>query len=112
NFGEYDFGSGPSLLVAGSFNTVSSTVGAGLLTAWTPSRPSVAVSQATTGSVAYLVDSNLVAGREYFNVITGETCPGGPGTGPYLGLCASDPQLLISEVQAPLGALPFHFAAT
>jgi hypothetical protein len=53
----------------------------------------------------------LSPGAEYFNVFSLEPAPGGVGTGPYLGLYASDPSALLMQIMLPVGAAPFHFVA-
>jgi hypothetical protein len=61
-----------------------------------------------------LTNAGLVTGGEYYNIFSPETCGGGVGTGPYLGLCASTPaalQFLIDQVVLPVGSPPFHFIA-
>ena len=37
---------------------------------------------------------------------------GGPGTGPYGGLCANDFAALVQQALLPHGAAPFHYLAT
>jgi hypothetical protein len=56
----------------------------------------------------HLARRELAAG---FNVISTEMCGGGPGSGPYLGLCASDPTSLILQLTIPPGTLPFRFVS-
>ena len=59
------------------------------------------------------MDSYLQPGNEYLNVVSFDLCAGGPGGGPFLGLCATTPpaiQLLIDQVNQPLGTF-FHFVA-
>ena len=51
-------------------------------------------------------------GHEYYNLASLDLCPGGPGTGPWGGLCANDVNVLWQQVALPLGTTPFHFAAT
>ena len=50
-------------------------------------------------------------GHEYLNVFSPDVCPGAPGSGPYLGLCANDPNMLIAQAVLPTGVEPFHFTA-
>ena len=57
----------------------------------------------------------LVPGNEYFNIFSLDLCPGGPGTGPYLGLCATtlaNVQFIVLQASLPVGSPPFHFVAT
>lgn len=56
-----------------------------------------------------LSNSNLVPGREYWNVFSLELCAAGIGTGPYAGLCVTDVNFLINQVLMPVGAEPFHY---
>ena len=73
------------------------------------------VQPAGAGGPVVLTNAGLVAGYEYYNIFSAETCGGGVGTGPYLGLCASTPsalQFLIDQVVLPIGTPPFHFIAT
>lgn len=61
-----------------------------------------------TGSLR-LVESGLVAGTEMFTGVSFEPAPGGPGTGPYLGLWTSNVAVLVAQVSLPLGSIPFHY---
>ncbi len=73
--------------------------------------PTLAIAQPLgpgTGVVLQL--GSLVPGAEVFTVFSFEACGGGPGTGPYLGLCASDVSTLVNQLLLPLGAVPFHFS--
>jgi len=77
------------------------------------SAPTLAITQpGGPGQPVFITSGNLFPGAEVFNVLSVEPCPGGPGTGPFLGLCASDPNTLFSQVALPLGFQPFHFLAT
>lgn len=80
-----------------------------------PSEPSVRLTQAAiAGGPFYVDNTNLVAGREYYNLFSTEICTAGVGLGPYLGLCASTPatyQFLVDQAGLPLEVLPIHFAA-
>jgi hypothetical protein len=59
-----------------------------------------------------LIETGLVSGREYCTVGTlDEPCPGGVGTGPYIGLCTTNLNGLIAQALSPLGTLPFHYLA-
>ena len=60
------------------------------------------------------MDTGLVQGNTYFNLLSLDLCPAGPGTGPFLGLCASTPsalQFLSDQVMLPLGTPLIHFGA-
>lgn len=51
----------------------------------------------------------LTVGFDFFNIFSIIPCPGGPGTGPFFGLCAIDPNLeLIPQALNPVGVDPFH----
>lgn len=66
------------------------------------------------GSPVSVQNHNLTTGGEYFNVFSLEPCPGGVGTGPYLGLCAMNPvnaQFILDQIMLPTGSAPFHFIA-
>ena len=81
-----------------------------MATALVPSRPRLSINQ--TGGVAsgvVLTNSNLEIGAEYFNVFSAEPAPLGPGTGPYLGLCATSLDPLLAQISLPLEAPPFHY---
>jgi hypothetical protein len=58
-----------------------------------------------------LKNSWLLPGVDTFNAFSLEPAPGGPGSGPYLGLYTAFPSQLIAEVLVPPGTLPFHFIA-
>ena len=76
-------------------------------------RPSLALTQpGGAGSPIGVTSSGLVAGRETFNVFSVEPCAGIPGSGPLLGLCATDPATLLAQALLPVGTLPFHFLAS
>lgn len=77
---------------------------------FTPAKPSLLLNQSLPGLPLSVLASGLVAGREYFTVISLDLCPV-PGSGPYLGICASNPQFLIDQLLLPVGVLPFHFIA-
>jgi hypothetical protein len=50
----------------------------------------------------------VVPGADTWNIFSIEACPGGVGTGPYLGLCTSDFNFLLNQFLLPAGAEPFH----
>jgi len=66
----------------------------------------------TSPSAGFIALENrgLTVGTEVYNVFSAEACPGGVGTGPYLGLCSSDLNFLLAQVLLPLGTAPFHYA--
>ncbi len=61
------------------------------------------------GSPAELSAIGAYAGFEYFNVFSVELPPGGYGTGPYLGLYASNFATLLDQLNLPPGTPPFRF---
>jgi Domain of unknown function (DUF5122) beta-propeller len=109
---ELDLGAGPSLVVAGAFNTAGPAVGAGLLALRTPSRPSIGFGQPAPGAPVTVIEQNLIPGQEYFSIFSLQPCGGGPGTGPYVGLCTNNLQSLLDQINLPAGAVPFHFIAS
>jgi hypothetical protein len=78
-----------------------------------PVGPVVSMSQPSgAGSGLMLLETGLHVAHEYLTVGTlGEPCPGGVGTGPYLGLCTADVNGLIAQALSPLGSVPFHYLA-
>jgi len=63
-----------------------------------------------------VTNENLLPGREYYNLLSFDLCPGGPGTGlgPF-GLCIvtnANLTVLLDQLALPVGADPFHFVAT
>ncbi|MAG57857.1 MAG: hypothetical protein CMJ83_16355 [Planctomycetes bacterium] len=90
---------------AAAATTLTTTVGA-LVPTLTVSQPGGA------GTGVVVANGNLLSGREYYNVFSFEACPGAVGSGPYFGLCASNPQSLVSQFLLPLGYAPFHWEAT
>jgi hypothetical protein len=107
----HDDGSGPSLFAGGSFTKAGSHA-AGLIARWGAADPILSLTQpGGPGAPLFVASTNLQAGREYLHVASLEVCSNGPGTGPYLGLCASDPATLLAQAMLPLGTIPFHFLA-
>lgn len=67
---------------------------------------------ATTGETPFtVVNDQLTPGNEYFNFYSFSLCPGGPGTGPYLGMCYPNFNDLVTQFQTPLGIFPLHWIA-
>jgi hypothetical protein len=64
-----------------------------------------------TGSGVQVRNGWLIPGHEYFNVFSVELCPNGLGTGPYGGLCFTNPADLLLQLQLPVGSAPFHIVA-
>ncbi len=102
----FDEGNGPMLFASAYTNNYTE-----FLTRWGRAAPLLVLRQSGgPGSPAFVENRELIPGSEYCNVFSFETC-GQPGSGPYLGLCASDPATLLDQVLTPLGTVPFHFAA-
>ncbi len=109
-FAEADLGRGRTLFIGGSFALADATNSFGIAEL-VPRRPSIAITQpAGGGTGAFIACSGLVSGREYFDIFSADVC-GVAGSGPYLGLCATDPSTLLAQFALPLGVAPFHFAA-
>jgi hypothetical protein len=107
----HDDGSGPALFAGGSFTKTGSVLSSGIAR-WGAGAPVIDLVQpGGPGSSTSIQCTNLQPGREYFNIGSMEACGGGPGTGIYLGLCASDPAPLILQASVPLESPPFHFLA-
>ena len=67
------------------------------------------------GMPVHIRAAGLVAGNEYFILYSSSPCPGPPGSGPLLGLCAATPQdlqFLLLQLMNPLGSPASHFIAT
>ena len=79
-------------------------------------RPSILVDQSGPGAPVTVTNENLLPGREYYNLLSFDLCPGGPGTGPGpFGLCivtTANLTVLTDQLALPVGADPFHFVAT
>lgn len=78
------------------------------------STTSVSTLQPGPGAPVSVVNANLTPGREYYNLVSIDPCPGGPGTGPGpFGSCLSPQglQFLTQQLQMPVGTGPFHFIA-
>jgi hypothetical protein len=112
----FDDGTGEALFVADALNLAGAVPVSGVAR-WTcgaSNNPILSVSQpaGTPGSPLLVVNTGLVPGRQYYNVFSVTPAPGGPGTGPWLGLHAPDPWFLFWQVGLPVGAAPFHFVAS
>ena len=108
----FDNGSGPALLVAGGFGGAPG-VASGSVIAW-ECGGSIEVSFSQPGgpgAPVFVSNANLLAGNEYFNFVSLQPCPGGPGSGPLLGLCSSDLTFLLNQLALPVGSEPFHVLA-
>jgi hypothetical protein len=111
SYGDALFISG-GLLLGGSFSGAGSASSPNLVEFRSPV-PSLMLSQpGGPGSATLVAGSALAQGHEYYNVFSLSPCPGGPGSGPYGGLCFPDPSVLFQQIAVPLGVLPFHFIAS
>lgn len=77
----------------------------------TPTGSSMNLSMYVIGSLAYVDVTGVTPGHEVVVVPSFEPAPGGPGSGPYLGLYATNPVSLFAPLFQPLGT-PLHFIAT
>lgn len=110
----FDDGRAAALYAGGSFDMAGEFPSQNIA-CWRPHRLGLVVRQAAgPGTGILVVNSELTVGAEYFNIVSFETCPSGPGTGSpaFLGLCVSDPASIINQLLLPLGSPPFHFVAT
>ncbi len=106
-----DDGSGPAIFARGSFDTAGG-IPSGSLAKWGTGAPTVVLSQMGSGGFGLTVDNaHLIPTHDYANVFSLAPC-GVAGSGPYLGLCASDPSELVAQVLLPPGTPPFRFVAT
>ena len=58
-----------------------------------------------------LTNSSLTPGHEIWNIWSWQPCPGGLGTGPFLGLCFASLGDVMPQLTTPLGIPPFHYLA-
>lgn len=117
----YDSGNGPTLFVGGQFTGVRTSLGAPITAAANiaavpcPSTITLTSTQpGSPGTPTYLANANLTPQREYYNIFSLDTCPGGPGSGPLFGLCLTtmpNYTFILDQLQAPLGTPLFHFIA-
>ena len=66
------------------------------------------------GTPLTLSNYNLTIGNQYHSIFSLDLCPGGPGSGPYLGMCLTTMPnyfFILDQLQAPLGTPLFHFTA-
>jgi hypothetical protein len=72
--------------------------------------PSVfAYQPAGPGGATAIAAVGAYAGYDYRNVFSFEPAAGGPGTGPYLGLCASNVDVLVVQLLVGPNTPPFTF---
>ncbi len=98
------------LLVAGTFR-MAGGITSPYFAQWSVARPYLRLLPSTASSSVTVIDEDLIAGHEYFNLYSTELCGGGVGTGPWIGLCATDLTSLLDQIALPIGAQPFHFVA-
>ncbi len=104
----HDDGSGSALFVGGTFGGVGGVPSRGIAK-WGPLRPTISMTQGSPGGPVTVQNTSLVKSHEYYNIFSDTPCGGLPGGGPYLGLCAPDPSLLLFQFSLPVGAVPIHF---
>lgn len=108
----HDDGTGAALYAAGTFYSIGATAASRIARWRRPYPVPLCFQPGGAGSAVFLANRGLVPGHAYQNVVSDVLCPGGPNTGPWLGLCAGDPGFLFAQVALPLGAVPFHHQAT
>ena len=100
------------VVTATSQGPLGKTAASSLITSVAAWQPNLALTQpAGPGTGIFITDTALVAGHDYVNVFSLEACLGAPGSGPWFGLCASDPLFLLWQIGLPVGSVPFHFMA-
>jgi trimeric autotransporter adhesin len=101
-----------ALFAGGSFSTAGGIVSPSLAR-WSSPLPLLAVAQPSGAGTGVQVSNRwLIPGHEYYDLVSLDLCAGGPGTGPYGGLCFVDPSQLLAQLTLPIGSVPFHFVAT
>ena len=98
------------LLLGGVFSTAGGLPSAFFAKLTLPV-PRVTLAQAGPGAGAFLDNGGLMPGHEYYNVVSLDLSPEGPGTGFWGGLSFLDPSFLFQQLAIPLGEEPFHFLA-
>lgn len=58
-----------------------------------------------------LVNTSLTPGHEIWNIWSWQPCPGGVGTGSFLGLCFGSIADVMPQLTTPVGFAPFHYIA-
>ncbi len=100
-------------VTVGSLGDPAKSAASTLTTTAIPSTPILTLSQpGGPGTGVFVANDGLLPGHEYFNLFSLELCPGAPGSGPLLGLCATDVSFLIFEVSLPVGTPPIHFVTS
>ena len=99
-------------LIMGGGSFIVGGVGSPYLARWSSPQAFLALSQPSgPGTSVQVLNHWLIPGHEYFNLASINPCAGGPGTGPYGGLCFNNVADLIGQLTLPVGAAPFHFVA-
>jgi hypothetical protein len=79
---------------------------------WSAPVAYVALSQPGFASMPLQVfDGLMIPSHQYYNVFSLNPCANGIGSGPYGGLCFDNIADLLSQLQLPPVAPPFHFTA-
>jgi trimeric autotransporter adhesin len=99
-------------LVAGGFFVTAGGIQSYAIARWSRPLPLLSLSQGGTGAPVQATNRWLIPGHEYYNVVSLDLAPGGPGTGPYGGLWFSDLSFLIQQLALPLQTPPTHFSPT
>ena len=103
---------GPELVIGGQFTMANGAAAGGIASYACGSTITLGLSQPAGPTTPVLIEnSNLIPGSIYYNMFSLTPCAGGPGTGPWLGLCAPDPTPLVSLFLSPVGTEPIHFKA-
>jgi Domain of unknown function (DUF5122) beta-propeller len=102
---------GNGVLAGGNLLSVGG-VDAPFLARLSSPQPRITVLQPFGPEDVVIANSWLIPGHEYFNLASLNPCAGGPGTGPYGGLCFNNLADLMWQLLLPAGAVPFHFIAT
>ncbi len=100
--------SGPTLWIGGITIPQSPNSPSGLHARYRLTGPGIITTQAAPGQVVSVSNVWLDPSKDVYNIFSLDPCPAGPGLGPYGGLCFTDPGVLIAELLAPPGALPFR----
>ena len=94
------------------YTHVAAGWGATIATSEPVAVPLLACSQPGGTATGLMVNNaSLSSGHEYFNLWSVNLCAGGPGTGPWGGLCFNYVPDLLNELQVPVASDPFHFVA-
>jgi hypothetical protein len=109
-----DLGDGERIHVAGDFSVAGGVVSVGLArSGCVGPRVGFWWTKAWGGLHELSIDNtHLVPGNEYYNLISLEPSPAGPGQGPWFGLSVADPNTLLGQLALPVGTAPFHFIAS